>query len=342
MSFNVSIIGASGYTGGELLRILKNHPEADIIGVYGKNTVGKNVTELHPNLNEIVNLTIEEQEPQKIGRESDLVFTATPHGVAMEYVPTILEEGAKVVDLSADYRLDDIQIYKEYYQEHKSPDLEAVYGLPEIYREEIKNSNLVANPGCYPTAAILSLAPLLRKNIIEHDPIIVDSKSGTSGAGAKPSEKLHHPTCAENLRAYKVTNHRHSPEINQEVKKLAGEKAKVHFTPHLIPIIRGILSTSYVFLKEDKNQDEIAKIYQEFYKEEPFIRISEPLPHTNAVRGSNYCDIGIRVSEKSKRATLISVIDNLVKGASGQAVQNMNIMLGLDENSGLKDIGLRP
>ncbi len=235
-----------------------------------------------------------------------------------------------------------MDVYEEYYKEHESPELEAVYGLPEIYREEIKGADLVANPGCYPTAAILSSAPLLEEGIIDMEHIVIDSKSGTSGAGAKPSQKLHHPTCAENLRAYNVTSHRHSPEINQEVEKISGKEATTYFTPHLIPITRGMLNTSHVFLKEPKNEEELLDLYEDYYVDEHFVRVLDDLPQSNSVRGSNFCDISVRSSEESKRAAVISTIDNLVKGASGQAVQNMNIMFGFDESEGLGDMGLRP
>lgn len=341
MTIKVSIVGASGYTGGELLRILDKHPDVEIIGAYGKTSAGNKVSELHPQLASLMDLTVKEVNLREMGKSSDLVFTATPHGTAMNFVPDILENGAKVVDLSADYRLN-VHTYEEYYQKHESPDLEAVYGLPEIYREEIKKANLVANPGCYPTSAILALAPLLKYKMIETDPIVVDSKSGSSGAGAKPSDRLHHPTCTENLRPYNVTAHRHSPEIKEEVEKLSDKDTNLCFTPHLVPMIRGILTTLHVFGKDETEGEDIFKSYREFYRDEPFIRILERLPQTNAVRGSNFCDIGLRTSQESGRIVVISAIDNLVKGASGQAIQNMNIMFGFDERKGLKDIPLRP
>lgn len=341
-TIKTSIIGASGYTGGELLRILENHPDVEIAGAYGKSSTGKTVSELHPHLREILDMKIEDPDYREIGNECDLVFTATPHGTTMEFVPQILEEGAKVIDLSADYRLEDTETYEEFYQKHESPDIDAAYGLPELHREEIRSSNIVANPGCYPTAAILSLAPLAEESLIDLDHIVIDSKSGSSGAGAKPSKKLHHPTCTDNLRAYNATTHRHNPEIDQEIGKIAGEDTKTHFTPHLIPMIRGILSTAHVFLKDEYSEHELIEIYEEFYEEEPFIRSTEELPQTNSVRGSNYCDIGIRTSDRTDRATIISAIDNLVKGASGQAIQNMNILFDLDEKKGLKSVPLRP
>ncbi|KXA91338.1 N-acetyl-gamma-glutamyl-phosphate reductase [candidate division MSBL1 archaeon SCGC-AAA259D18] len=338
----VSVIGASGYTGGELFRLLCNHREVEIVGAYGKTTIGKDLSEVHPSLQDIVDLTIEEPKYREVGESSDLVFTATSHGVAMKFVPDLLDEDARVIDISADYRLDDVRVYEEYYQKHESPGLEAVYGLSEIYRSEIEKADLVANPGCYPTAAILSLAPLFSEELIDLEHIVIDSKSGTSGAGAKPSQKLHHPTCAENLRAYNVTAHRHSPEIKQEVEKLAGGEATIHFTPHLIPITRGILNTSHVFPQDTVDEDKLIELYENFYDDEPFVRVLERLPQTNAVRGSNFCDVGLEVSENSGRIVAISAIDNLVKGASGQAIQNMNIMFGFDERMGLEEIALRP
>lgn len=342
MSIEVSIVGASGYTGGELLRILAGHPKAEVVGTYGRTTAGMKLSDLHPNLLGVINGLVKEPDYEVIGRESDVVFTATPHGVSMEFVPEILDGGAKVIDLSADYRLDDVQVYERYYKKHESPDLVSVYGLPEVYRDDIKDANLVANPGCYPTAALLSLIPLLTEGIIELDNIIIDSKSGTSGAGAKPNKLLHHPTCTDNVRAYKVTTHRHTPEVRQEVRKIAGETPGLYFTPHLVPLIRGILNTSHVFVKSSESQEDLLEIYRDFYEKESFVRVIEDLPQTSSVRGSNFCDVGIRKSENSRRAVIVSAIDNLVKGASGQAIQNMNIMFGFDEEDGLGQIALRP
>ncbi|KXB04823.1 N-acetyl-gamma-glutamyl-phosphate reductase [candidate division MSBL1 archaeon SCGC-AAA833F18] len=342
MSVKVAIVGASGYTGGELLRLIINHGDAELLGVYGKKSVGQPVAELHPNLEGIIDLTIEEADYGKISGEADLVFTATPHGVAMKFVPEILDGGAKVIDLSADYRLDDPKVYEEYYVPHESPDLESVYGLPELYRKEIKKADLVANPGCYPTAAILELAPLLKEKLIDLDHILIDAKSGTSGAGAKPSKKLHHPNCGENILAYNAATHRHAPEIDQELGKIAGEEIGTHFTPHLIPVVRGIFSTSHVFLRESSDEGKILDLYRGFYQDEPFVRVLEDLPQTGSVLGSNYCDIGIELDEGTGRLIIGAAIDNLVKGASGQAIQNMNMMLGLDEAEGLRGVGLWP
>lgn len=342
MSFKIAIVGASGYTGGELLRLIMGHKYADLIGIYGKKSIGKSISEIHPNLKDILDINVEKADYLKIGEEADLVFTATPHGLAMTFIPEILDGGAKVIDLSADYRLDDPDIYREYYKPHESPDIKSVYGLPEIYREEIKKTELVANPGCYPTAAILGLAPLLEEDIIDINHIIIDAKSGTSGAGANPSRMLHHPNCAENILAYKATSHRHIPEINQELSKIIGKEMRIHFTPHLIPVIRGIFSTNHVFLIDQKREDKISDCYSSYYSDEYFIRILEKMPETGSVLGSNYCDIGFELDEETGRLIIGVSIDNLVKGASGQAIQNMNIMLGLDETEGLRGVGLYP
>ncbi len=335
-----SIIGASGYTGGELLRILHHHPKVEVSDVYGKSTTGENLTDLHPNLEGIIEKKVKDPDFEKIGKESDIVFTATPHGTSMKFMPDLLEHDCKVVDLSGDYRIDDVSVFEEYYCEHENPDIESVYGLTEINREKIKEANLVANPGCYPTAILLSVAPLLEEKMISPGTIIFDSKSGTSGAGAKPSEKLHFPNCSDNIRAYNVSSHRHLPEIKQEIEKIMREKVNVDFTPHLIPTIRGILNTSHTYLRKEASIEELLELYEKYYQEEFFVRIRESQPQTNAVRGSNFCDITLRKSEE--KLTVTSAIDNLVKGASGQAVQNMNLLLGIDEKIGLEEIPLHP
>ncbi|KXB02857.1 N-acetyl-gamma-glutamyl-phosphate reductase [candidate division MSBL1 archaeon SCGC-AAA261D19] len=339
---STAVIGVSGYTGGELLRLLINHPKTELVGVYGKKSAGKRLTELQPNLVGFEERTIEKPDYLEIGKNADVVFTATPHGIAMKFVPNILEGGAKVIDLSADYRLDDPKIYEKYYKKHESPELKAVYGLPELHRDEIKKAELVANPGCYPTAAVLSLAPLVKENMIKTDPIIIDAKSGTSGAGAKPSKMLHHPACAENIQAYSPTSHRHEPEIAQEIGKLVEDEVGIHFTPHLIPIVRGILSTSHVFMREPSAEEEVLDLYQKFYKNEIFVRVLKALPQVSSVVGSNLCDIGLKSDAKGERFVVISVIDNLIKGASGQAIQNMNLMFGFGEAEGLGEIPLSP
>jgi N-acetyl-gamma-glutamyl-phosphate reductase len=339
---SISVIGASGYAGAELFRLLANHPEAKIVGAYDLKNVGQPVSNVHPNLRGIVNLTIAEPDYSKIGNISDAIFIATPHGVAMKFVPKLLESKAKIIDLSADYRFDDPKVFEQYYIKHESPNVKGVFGLPELYREQIKRAKLVANPGCYPTAAILSLAPLLKSGLVDLDHIIIDAKSGTSGVGAAPSEVTHHPVCGANMRAYAATNHRHAPEIAQELSKLAGRPVKVGFTPHLIPIVRGILSTAHVFLRKTMTKDALLDVYRKFYGNERFVRVREDLPQVNFVVGSNYCDIGLEPDTKSNRLVVVSTIDNLIKGASGQAIQNMNLMFDIDEGRGLEAPALRP
>ncbi len=338
----VDVVGASGYAGGELFRLLANHPKVRLVGAYDLRNVGKLVSEVHPNLQGTVDIEILEPNYGKVGEEADIVFVATPHGVAMKFVPRLIGAGARVIDLSADYRFDDLGVFESYYVKHESPNLRGVYGLPEINRTEIKRAKLVANPGCFPTAAILSIAPLVREKLIDLGHIVIDSKTGTSGAGATPSESTHHPVAGANVKAYSATAHRHSPEIDQELSKLAGKKVKAHFTPHLLPVVRGILSTAHVFMKRRINVNDLLRINRDFYEGEPFVRVREDLPQVNFVVGSNYCDLGFEVDAKSNRVVAVSALDNLIKGASGQAIQNMNIMFGFEEIEGLKAQALRP
>jgi N-acetyl-gamma-glutamyl-phosphate reductase len=282
-----------------------------------------------------------------------MVFTALPHTISMEVVPELLKKGVKVVDLSADYRIKDSAVYKEWYKkEHnqisKGLLSEAVYGLPEIYMDKIKDASLVANPGCYPTSIVLGIAPLLKYHLVEPEGIIIDSKSGTSGAGRKLSLGLHFSECNENFKAYKIIKHNHIPEIEQELssiyfdgdnnkQKQQETEIKVSFTPHLLPINRGILSTSYLSLRCSKKEEEVLEIYQKYYHKAPFVRIFKPpnLPEIKFSVGTNYCDIGFTIDERMGKIKIISVIDNLLKGAAGQAVQNMNIMSGFPETCGL-------
>ena len=338
----VSVVGASGYTGGELFRLLAGHPKVKLVGAHGLKSVGGTVSKLHPNLRGIVDLPITEPNYAELGKQVDLVFASTPHMVAMKFVPEVLKGGARVIDLSADYRFDDPSVYEKYYVKHESPKVKAVFGLPELHREQIKAAKLVANPGCFSTAAILELAPLVKQNLINLDHIIIDAKTGTSGAGASPTDATHHPTIGANVKAYSVTNHRHGPEINQELSKLAKKEVKAHFTPHLIPIVRGILSTAHVFLEKKMEQEKLLKVYQEFYSGEPFVRVIDELPQLNFVAGSNYCDIGLEAAPEGNRAVVLAAIDNLMKGASGQAVQNMNVMFGFDEREGIGFPAMRP
>ena len=346
----VSIIGATGYAGKELVKILINHQKVELVYLISSSYAGKNIAEIFPEFlnkldKKLINLNLD-----VVSKDSDMMFTALPHAVSMEVVPKLLKKGVKVVDLSADYRLKNSTVYKEWYKKELnqiSKELlpEAVYGLPEIYLDKIKNASLVANPGCYPTSVILGIAPLLKYHFVEPEGIIIDSKSGTSGAGRKLSLGLHFAECNENFKAYKVVRHNHIPEVEQELSfvyfgadnKEQTKGIKVSFTPHLLPINRGILSTCYLSLKGSKKEEEVLEMYQKYYHKAPFVRIFEPpnLPEIKFVTGTNYCDIGFAIDKRVRKIKVISVIDNLLKGAAGQAVQNMNIMSGFPETCGL-------
>jgi N-acetyl-gamma-glutamyl-phosphate reductase len=340
----VGIIGATGYTGGELLRILSKHRKCEITCATSRTSTEKVYT-VHPHLRDILDLKFENLSPEEVARKCDFVFLATPHGFSMKLASVLLKLETKFVDLSGDFRFRDVRIYERYYGiKHEHPELKAVYGLPELYRNKIKASSFVANPGCYPTSVILALAPIIKENIIDVEKIAVDSKSGISGAGASPKEKTHFPNAAESVLPYNVIYHRHLPEMEQELR-VFNERVKLSFVPHLVPVIRGISSTIHCFLRKEIDSETIRNLYQEFYDDEPFIRIlsAGEIPRLSAVRGSNYCDIGcFEVDKERKRLIIVSALDNLVKGASGQAVQNMNIMMGYKEWEGLGNIGIHP
>ncbi len=342
----VAIIGGSGYTGVELLRIFKNHPKIEVVAVTSRQYEGKPVSEVFPSLHGYDDLLFSVPDVDSISQDADIVFTAVPHQAAMQVVPDFLEKGCKVIDLSADFRLRDKDTYEAWYQPHSCPDLlnTAVYGLCEIYRKEIVSADLVANPGCYPTSTILPLYPLLKNGFVSGSNIIVDSKSGTSGAGRSPSSATLYCEVNEGFKAYKVGEHRHTPEIEQELSCAAGKDVVINFTPHLVPMSRGILTTTYAMLEKEVSTGDILNFLGEFYKESPFVRIlpEGSFPNVSHVRGSNYCDIGARVDKRTNRLILVSAIDNLVKGASGQAVQNMNLMTGLEEDTGLLTVPLYP
>jgi len=331
-----AIFGASGYTGLELLRILAVHPGAQVVEATSRQYKGTPVTEVFPALRGFYDGLVF-TDPESLGSVgADIAFSAMPHGASQEVVPELLKKG-RVIDLSADFRLRDRQTYGAWYGEHKAAHLleEAVYGLPELYREKIKRANLVANPGCYPTSAILALAPLAQKGLIKPGTVIVDSKSGVSGAGRGASLATSFVEVSSGFKAYKVGSHRHTPEIEQELSMAAGGGLDVRFTPHLIPVSRGILTTAYAGLKRPLAQNELRDIYNEAYSKERFVRVlpEGSFPDISQVRGSNFCDIGLYTDGAS--VTIVSAIDNLVKGASGQAVQNMNVMFSLGETDGL-------
>lgn len=335
----VAIAGASGYTGFELVRILSQHPEAQLNMITSRGQAGQRLDEFYPALRKHCDLTFQEPDPDALASRADLVFTALPHQAAMDLVPELLNRGLRVIDLSADYRFRDPGVYEEWYQPHKTPELlsEAVYGLPELYRDSIKGARLVGNPGCYPTSIILAAAPLLRNALILPRTLIADSKSGVSGAGRGVSLGVHFCEVSEGFRAYKVAQHRHTPEIEQELSLLAGEQIRISFTPHLVPMNRGILSTVYASLKDGVTPDDVDQAFGSFYEDARFVRLcgKKELPTTHQVRGSNYCDLAWRVDGRTGRVIVISVIDNLTRGASGQAVCNMNLMSGLPEDTGL-------
>ena len=331
----VGIIGGTGYTGGELLRLLIMHPMAEIAVVTSRGHKGKPVDSVHPNLKDLIDLSFEDVDPAAIAKKCDVVFTAVPHGAAMGVVPDLLKLGLRVIDLSADYRLPAARFEEVYKKKHTDP-REAVYGLPELH-PEVKGAPLVGNPGCYPTGAILACAPLVAKGYVTR--AIIDSKSGISGAGQEPSEATHYPNVAQNVKAYNITTHRHGAEIDQELRRL-NENAQVFFTPHVVPSIRGILTTAHVFINQPLTTEQVQAIYDEYYKDKPFVRLN--MPSLATVRGSNFCDIGFEVDQGTDRVVVVSAIDNMVKGASGQAIQNMNLMYGFDERTGLWMSGLPP
>ena len=344
---NVGIIGASGYTGAELARILCNHPEVRITAATSRQNAGRSLSEIFPSLRGKVDIICQNLSVAELSEKADFFFTAVPHKTAMDLVPDLLAAGKKVVDLSADFRLRDVDVYEEWYQAHSSSQLlkEAVYGLPELYRSDIGGCRLVANPGCYPTSIILGLAPLLKAGAIEVQSIIADSKSGTSGAGRAAQTGSLFCEVHDGFKPYKVGRaHRHTPEIEQELTSLAGGEVRISFTPHLLPISRGILSTVYASLAPGYDREKIDTLYHNQYQQEPFVRLlaEDSFPATQYVRGSNYCDISYKIDPVNNRIIVMSAIDNVVKGASGQAVQNMNLMLGFEETTGLGIVPIFP
>lgn len=333
----VGIIGGTGYTGGELARLLCTHPDVEIAAMTSRQNAGSKVQDVHTFLRGYLDLEFTERISDT--KDLDLVFVATPHGVAMSEVPQLLERGIKAIDLSGDYRLHDVSVYEKWYK-HNHTDTEnlekAVYGLPEFFRDEIRGSDLVANPGCYATSIILACGPLLKSGLVEDD-VIVDAKSGTSGAGMVPSARTHHPNCGESIIPYSVGTHRHTPEVEMAVDRFAGSHMKVTFVPELIPVVRGILSSCYFRLKDDVDQEDVDAVYEKQYSKEKFVHYV-PEASIRAVVASNHAQVSSKVL--GDRIVSFGAIDNLVKGASGQAVQCMNLMLGLDEARGLDYPGL--
>jgi N-acetyl-gamma-glutamyl-phosphate reductase len=334
-----AIVGGSGYTGGELARLLCRHPEISLEAMTSRQNAGKRVSEVMTYLEGFVDLRFEEKLTE--GVDYDLVFVAAPHGASMDVVPGLLAQGLRVIDLSGDFRLKDATVYKKWYGlEHKDPSLlgKAAYGMPELFREPIATASLLSNPGCYPTCTSLGLAPLFAKGLVEGR-AIVDAKSGTSGAGQAPTPITHHPNCGSQVVPYKVGAHRHSPEIQMVLERLSSSTVDVVFAPHLLPIVRGMLCTSYARLKEPVDLESLNSIYSEFYQGERFVRMVKSVPSISSVVGSNFCEIGLALVGEDT-VVAMSTLDNLVKGGSGQAVQNANIMMGLEETSGLDFPGL--
>lgn len=340
MGIRVGIIGVTGYVGEELVRILCRHPRVTTIAGAAKDFPGSSVDRVFPHLRGHLDQKIRGlDEVQDMIATSDLVFLAMPHGLSAPYVREALQKGKPVIDLAADFRLPDAALYEKWYgKPHEAPDLlkDAVYGLPELFRSAVSTAQLVANPGCYPTSALLALAPLLKQGLVDRTSLIIDSKSGVSGAGRTLAPGSHFPECNENVKAYSVGSHRHTPEIAYYASVLGDGQAEVTFTPHLIPMTRGILSTLYASLLRPSDTGSLRRIFEEFYAGEAFVQVmgEGEWPQTNWVRGSNRCCLGLTLHGE-RGVIVVSVIDNLVKGAAGQAVQNMNLMLGFPETTGL-------
>ena len=333
------IAGATGYAGIELVKLISNHPELRLSAVTSNSYKGKSLTDVFPSMRGFKSLVCEELNIKALSKKIDVIFLALPHKISMQYVPQLLDHKIKVIDLSADFRFSDPAIYESVYQEHTSKSLleESVYGLCEIYKDKIKKANLIGNPGCYPTSILLPLIPLLKEKIISSDNIICDSKSGVSGAGRSLSLATHYCETNESFFPYKVGNHRHTPEINEKLTTHSEQKTDIVFVPHLLPLTRGMLSTIYVKTINDANEDKIREIYDSYYGDKPFVRILDRgmYPAISHVKGTNCCDIGIHCDHDSGQVIIVSVIDNLIKGAAGQAVQNMNLIFDLPEETGL-------
>ncbi|MCR8660549.1 N-acetyl-gamma-glutamyl-phosphate reductase [Paenibacillus endoradicis] len=343
----IAIVGSTGYGGVELMRLLHSHPNVEITSVISSSSAGTKVTEGYPHLQAIREELLDDVNPELIKQKADIVFLATPAGVASKLAPQYLEVGLKVIDLSGDFRLKDRDVYEQWYQkpaaEQEHLD-KAVFGLSEIYGEQVKDAPFISNPGCFPTATLLGLIPALQANLIDHSSIIIDAKSGVSGAGRGASVANHYAELNENFKAYKVNKHQHIPEVEMVLSQIAEEPVTVTFTTHLVPMTRGILSTMYAKLKSDVTEQDLIDLYEQYYEGRPFIRIRPEgkWPATKEVWGSNYCDIGFSIDRRTNRVTIISVIDNLVKGAAGQAIQNMNLMMGWDEQLGLQFVPVYP
>lgn len=342
----VGVIGSTGYAGQQLVWLLHKHPNTKISFLSSHSYVDIPFSKIYGNyIKDIEDICIDEKEALNRLNEIDVIFIALPHGKSFDIVKKALDLGIKVVDLGADFRIENPQTYKEWYNlDHGAVDLlqNAVYGLPELNRDFIRNADLIANPGCYPTASILALTPLLKNNIIDSSSIVIDAKSGVSGAGRSLNMSILYGECNESIKAYSISTHRHTPEIEQILSKSCNKNILLSFTPHLVPMNRGILATCYGNLIKNISEEELYDMYDSFYKNECFVRIIKDMPETKWVKNSNMCDISIRVDKRTGRVIVVSAIDNLIKGAAGQALQNMNIMFGLDENIGLDFLSMFP
>jgi N-acetyl-gamma-glutamyl-phosphate/LysW-gamma-L-alpha-aminoadipyl-6-phosphate reductase len=347
----IGIIGGTGYVGGELLRLLLMHPQVEVTMVTSRQSAGEFIFNVHPNLRGLTQLKFVPQDTNELQKNCDLIFTATPHGGSVNLVPKLLEAGLKVIDMSADFRLKNPADYETYYGwKHAHPEMlkEAAYGLPELHREEIKKAKLVACPGCEATAAILGLAPIVKADLVDKDKIVVDIKVGSSGGGSKPTIASHHPERSSGVRPYKVVGHRHIAEVEQELNGLGSEQVTISFTPHAVNMVRGILATIHAFPKQQIASKDIWKALRGMYGSEPFVRLVKylkgpyQLPDPKITMGTNFCDVGFEIDEHANRLIMFSALDNMVKGASGQGVQCLNILMGIDETTGLKSTGFHP
>ena len=341
------IIGATGYAGGELVRILTGHKDAEIKWYGSRSYIDRKYAEVYQNMFQIVDAVCMDDNMEELASQVDVIFTATPQGLCASLVNEEILSKTKIIDLSADFRLKDVKVYEEWYKiQHKAPQFieEAVYGLCEINREDVRKARLVANPGCYTTCSILTAYPLAKEGLIDMSTLIIDAKSGTSGAGR--GAKLPNLFCEvnENIKAYGVATHRHTPEIEEQLGYAAGEKVVLNFTPHLVPMNRGILATEYATLTKAVSWEDVKAVYDKYYASEKFVRVldQDVCPETKWVEGSNYVDIGFKIDPRTNRIIMMGAIDNLVKGAAGQAVQNMNLMFGLEESEGLDLVPMFP
>ncbi len=343
----VGIIGATGYAGAELVRLLVSHKDVEIVWFGSRSYIDQKYADVYRNMFRIVDARCMDDNMAELAEEADVIFTATPQGFCASVISEEILSRTKIVDLSADFRIKDVDVYEKWYGiEHKSPQFiqEAVYGLCEINREDVRTARLVANPGCYTTCSILTAYPLAKEGIIDMSTLIVDAKSGTSGAGRGAKTPNLFCEVNENMKAYGVASHRHTPEIEEQLGYAAGEEVCINFTPHLVPMNRGILATEYATLKKKVTEDQVRDIYEKYYGSEYFIRVLDPgvFPETKWVEGSNFVDINFKIDQRTNRIIMMGAIDNLVKGAAGQAVQNMNLMFGLPENEGLKLVPIFP